>query len=319
MREVAFVRRHADRWERFETLLREDDPDPDTLADLYVELTDDLAYARTYYPDSDTTEYLNELAREVHQSIYRERREEKGRFARFWTHEVPEAMAEARTELLVSVLVFGLAVLVGALSATHDDAFARLILGDRYVNMTISNIESGDPMAVYKQSTQLNMFLGIAANNVRVSFYAFVMGVFASLGTAWVLVQNGIMLGTFHALFAKYGVLTKSLLVVYIHGALEICAIVIAGAAGITFGRGLLFPKTYTRRTAFVQGAKRGAKIIIGLVPVFIVAAFLEGFVTRYTEMPVALSLIIIVGSLAFILWYFVVRPMRLYPASRLS
>ena len=46
-------------------------------------------------------------------------------------------------------------------------------------------------------------------------------------------------------------------------------------------------------------------------MPVFLTAAFLEGFVTRYTEMPPWLSLSIIFASLGFILWYFVLYPLR--------
>lgn len=96
---------------------------------------------------------------------------------------------------------------------------------------------------------------------------------------------------------------------VYIHGALEISAIVVAGAAGFVMGNGLLFPGSYPRLTAFRRSAKKGLKIVVGLVPVFIAAAFLEGFVTRYTQMPVALSLAIIGASLALVVGYFVVYP----------
>jgi hypothetical protein len=87
---------------------------------------------------------------------------------------------------------------------------------------------------------------------------------------------------------------------------------VVAGAAGFALGNGLLFPGTYPRRVSFARGAKRGVKIVVGLVPIFIAAALLEGFVTRYTGMPLVLSLGIIGGSLAFVLYYFVARPLRL-------
>jgi hypothetical protein len=92
---------------------------------------------------------------------------------------------------------------------------------------------------------------------------------------------------------------------------LEISAIVIAGGAGLVMGNSLLFPGTFSRQQSFIRGAKQGVKVIVGLVPVFITAGLLEGFVTRYTEMPLALSLLIIGGSLGFILWYFVFYPRR--------
>lgn len=311
MREVQFLRRNADRWKQLEARLDDASADADRLADLYIEVTDDLAYAKTFYPESETTEYLNDLAAQVHATLYRYRAEDRGRFRTFWTEEVPRAMAGARTELLIAAVVFAVAIAIGALSALRDAGFVRLILGDAYVNRTLEYISEGDPMAVYKQAHALDMFLGIALNNIRVSFIAFAAGVFGAVGTGVVLFQNGVMLGAFHALFYQQGLLGESLLVVYIHGTLEVSAIVIAGAAGFCLGRGLLFPGTYTRRRAFTRGARQGGKIVVGLVPVFGLAALLEGFVTRYTAMPAALSLAIIGLSLAAVVGYFLVLPAR--------
>jgi uncharacterized membrane protein SpoIIM required for sporulation len=309
MQEVSFLQQNADRWRQFERLLDDDAADPDTLADLYVEVTDDLAYAQTFYPESDTARYLNTLASEAHQEIYQTRSEPWTRFVAFWRDEVPAALAEARTELALSLAVFLLAIGVGTLSAAYDPGFVRLILGDQYVNETLASIERGDPMAVYKEMHQVPMFLGIALNNIKVAFLAFAAGLIFSVGTGVILVQNGIMLGAFHYLFYEYGLLARSLLVVYIHGTLEIAAIVVAGAAGFVMGNGFLFPGSYPRRTAFQRSAKQGLKIVVGLVPVFLTAAFLEGFVTRYTGMPAALSLAIIGLSLCFVIGYFGVYP----------
>lgn len=154
-----------------------------------------------------------------------------------------------------------------------------------------------------------DMFFQITLNNIRVSFVTFIFGLLASLGTGLVLMQNGIMIGSFFHLFFQQGFLSESLLVVFIHGTLELSAITIAGAAGLTLGSGILFPGTYSRSKSFRRSAKEGLKMTTGLLPLFISAGFLESFVTRYTEMPVPLSLLIIGGSLAFILWYFVYYP----------
>ena len=309
MEEVAFLQQNADKWEQFEQLLGDDEADPDRLADLYVELTDDLAYAQTFYPDSDTTRYLNDLTGRAHQEVYQTRSETGRRLRTFWTEEIPAVLATTRTAQLLSLAIFLLAVGVGTLSAAYDPGFVRLILGDAYVNKTLASIKAGDPMAVYKEMHQVPMFLGIALNNVKVAFYAFAAGILCSVGTGVVLVQNGIMIGAFHYLFYEYGLLGRSLLVVYIHGTLEISAIVVAGAAGFVMGNGLLFPGSYPRLTAFRQSAKKGLKIVVGLVPVFAAAAFLEGFVTRYTQMPMPMSLSIIGASLAFVVGYFVIYP----------
>jgi len=323
MREAAFVKQNTPRWQTFEEMLATRQAhNPDLLADLFVQLTDDLSYARTHYPNSQTTLYLNNLTAKVHQSIYRNKKEEKGRIFRFWKYELPLVMYQVRKPLLYSFLIFAVAALIGGLSAAHDDRFVRLIMGDAYVDMTLENIEKGDPMGVYKQEGETLMFLGITLNNIYVSFITFVWGgangsipwfLLLSFGTGFSLLRNGIMLGSFQYFFYQKGLLLESALTIWIHGTLEISAIIIAGCAGIVMGNSVFFPGTYTRFESFKQGAQKGLKIIIGLVPVFITAGFLEGFVTRHTEMPAVAKLAIILTSAFFIVYYFIIYPIQLH------
>ena len=317
MREAVFVRRRSPSWQALEALLDDPRPDPDALADAYVRLGDDLAYAKTFYAGSATAAFLNDLSALAHARIYRNRREERGRLVRFWTHEVPLAVWESRRALVASLVLFVGAVFVGVVSSAGDAGFVRLILGDAYVNMSQANVEAGDPMRVYKEAREIDMVLGIAFNNVRVSFLAFA-GILpvapvpgGSLGTGWLLVSNGVMVGAFAHLFAAQGVTAEWFRVVFIHGTLELSAIVVAGGAGLTMWNAVLVPGTYPRLVALRRGASRGLKVIVGLVPVFLLAAFLEGVVTRRTEMPLAASLFVILGSLAFVVWYFVALPYR--------
>jgi hypothetical protein len=100
-------------------------------------------------------------------------------------------------------------------------------------------------------------------------------------------------------------------LAIWLHGTLEISAIILAGGAGLTLGRGLLFPGTLSRRIAFLRSAQRGLKIMLGITPVFILAAIIESFATRYTDAPNLLRLLIILSSLAFILGYYVWYPWK--------
>lgn len=306
MKESLFVKQHSKKWEKLE---QQNSCSPDELAEGFISITDDLSYAKTFYPDSKTTAYLNGLASRFHQNIYRNKKEDKGRFARFWKHELPMIFKNQEKPLLYSLIIFIICCLIGALSAKLDDSFIRLILGDTYVNQTNENIAKGDPFGVYKKSNEFLMFLHIASNNIFVSFLTYVSGVFVSVGTLYNLFRNGVMLGSFQYYFFSKGLGWESVLVVWIHGTLEISAIVIAGAAGLVMGNSILFPKTYPRMLSFKRGAKEGMKIVIGLVPVFICAAFLEGFVTRHTEMPIWLSVSILSGSLIFIVWYVVLYP----------
>ena len=224
-------------------------------------------------------------------------------------------MYESRKLLLASFLIFLVSILIGIVSQCLDPEFCRIILGDRYVDMTLENIAKGQPMAVYDGGDETTMFLGITLNNIRVSFIVFVAGIFTSIGTGFLLFQNSVMLGCFETFFAQHGLLYESILAVFLHGTLEMSAIVIAGAAGLAMGNGWLFPGTYSRSVSFRQGAKRGMKIVVGTIPVFILAGFIEGFVTRHTEIPNVIRLFFILLSLAFVVGYFVILPQKRHAA----
>lgn len=313
MREAAFVKQNKDKWIAFEAVLNNKKAlTPDQLSDLYIEITDHLSYAQTFYPKSNTQLYLNSIAAQAHQKIYKTKRESKNRLVSFWLREFPSMFKNHHRELLIAFLVFAFFCLVGAFSAANDGDFVRSILGDGYVNMTLDNIEKGDPMAVYKEMGEFNMFLGITINNIKVALFAFALGIFLGIGTLWVLLRNGLMLGSFQYFFYDKGLLWESARTIWIHGTIEISVIVIAGCAGLVVANGLLFPGTYTRMTSFRRGVKDGLKILMSTIPFFIIAGFLEGFVTRHTEMPDWLAIAIILMSLALIVFYYIIYPYQL-------
>ena len=313
MREAAFAKQNKDKWLRFESLLQGGEAiDPDELTTLYIELTDNLSYARTFYPGSQTLTYLNRLSVLAHQKIYTSKRESRNRFISFYTQEFPLFFSKYQRELMFSFLFFLLFAIVGAFSAATDDTFVRLIMGDGYVNMTLENIENDDPMAVYKDMTELNMSLAITINNIRVALFAFVFGIFLGLGTLFMLMRNAVMLGSFQYFFYEHDLLWESARTIWIHGTIEISVIIVAGCAGLVLGNSILFPGTYTRLQSFVNGAKDGLKILMSTIPFFIIAGFLEGFVTRHTEMPDWLAIMIIGSSLALIIFYYVIYPRKL-------
>jgi uncharacterized membrane protein SpoIIM required for sporulation len=103
------------------------------------------------------------------------------------------------------------------------------------------------------------------------------------------------------------------MLVIFIHGALELSAITISGAAGFVLGNSFILPGTFKRSESFKHGVRDGLKMLISLVPVFVLAGALESFVTRYTDMPIFLSLFIIIGSFIFITWYYIILPVKTY------
>lgn len=314
MREAAFVKQNKDKWGTFESqLANKAQIAPDQLTAIYVEITDDLSYARTFYPSSNTEVYLNTLASQAHQRIYTTKKESRNRILSFWKTEFPTLFVHHHKELAISFIVFLFFTTVGVFSAANEGDFVRSILGDAYVNKTLENIAKGDPMAVYKQQGEFDMFLGITLNNIRVAVVAFILGITIGVGTLMTMMQNGIMLGSFQYFFHEKGMLWESVRTIWIHGTIEISVIIIAGCAGLVLAKGILFPETYTRLQSFKNGMKSGLKIMLSTVPFFIIAGFLEGFVTRHTEMPDILAITIISLSLILIIYYYIIYPLKLH------
>ena len=312
MRETSFIKQNKNKWAELEKVMEQKDKDPEELNELFIKVTDDLSYSRTFYPNRSVRVYLNGLAQRIFYSIYKNRRSRASRFLNFWKEELPVLVYESRIAFRLSFGIFSLAMIIGIVSSIYDPDFPRAILSDAYIDMTMENIESGDPMAVYKSKGQFGMAMGITINNIWVAFTTFILGVFYAVATIGILLYNGIMVGAFQFFFYQQGLLQESALTIWMHGALEISAIVIAGAAGLTMGRGLVFPGTLTRAKSFQLSARRGIKIMIGITPLFILAGIIEGYLTRLTDTPDIIRFIFIFICFAFVLGYFVVLPIVL-------
>lgn len=311
MRETHFINQNKQKWDEFERMLDRNDSDPEKLSELFVQVTDDLSYSRTFYPNRSVRVYLNNIAQSIFLGLYKNKKGKRGRLIDFWTDELPKILFESRRALFLSLAIFLLFVGVGMLSSIYDPEYPEFILGHGYISMTDENIEKGDPMGVYKNESEDTMFLRITFNNIRVSFITFIMGVLASVGTILILIKNAIMVGAFQQYFINKGLFKEMFFTIWLHGTLEISAIIIAGGAGIVFGSGLIVPGTYSRSQAFIQSARRGLKIVIGTAPLFVIAGFIESFLTRYTEAPIVLRAGIMLASLMFIVFYYIYYPAR--------
>lgn len=313
MKEITFLKQNHEKWQQFEALLGSaQGSNPDALADLFIRITDDLSWARTFYPGSNTEKYLNDLAARIHQEIYKNKKEKRSRIITFWTKELPLLMAKNRLNLIIAFVIFGLSTWIGIISAQHDEGFVRIILGDGYVDQTLDRMANGDPLGVYKSDNHFTMFLQIAMNNAMVALVCIILGIFGWIGVGFMQFRNGVMLGSFFYFLHSNGFGYEAMHTVWIHGVIEIWCIVVAGAAGMAFGNGLYYPGAWPRGVSFMRGTREALKIGVGLIPFFFLAAFFEGFVTRFTQMNDLMREVIIFGSLIFVIWYFLIYPLIL-------
>lgn len=320
MREGMFIKRNVDKWNSYQ---KEKNTGPDETAERFVTLVDDLSYAKTFYPQSKATRWINGIAAEMYQGIYTSKKDKYSRVFRFWKYELPFLLKRYHKILLFTFLLFVAFVFIGVFSSMKDETFIRGVLGDSYVDMTEENIAKGDPFGVYKDDNPFNMFVYIAINNISIAFLMAIGGLLAGVATIYFLWSNGLMLGCFQYMFFAKGLGMKSVMVIWIHGTLEILAIIISGAAGFVIASGILFPGTYSRLQSFKRAVTDALKIMIVLIPVFIMAALLESYITHLMSntfdkqnndgLPVWASGIILGASLIFIVWYFVVYPIVLH------
>ncbi|HAY3537681.1 stage II sporulation protein M [Elizabethkingia anophelis] len=315
MREIAFIKQNKEKWLDIEqVVLGKIKKNPDDLSSLYINLINDLSFSQTYYPKSKTTVYLNYLSSQIFQKIYKTKRIEQNRLKAFFMKEVPLIMYEYRKYLLLAFLVFAMFTTIGVISTHYDLDFVKLILGEDYVNQTLENIKKGNAVAIYGSGSNWGSAIGIIQNNLGVGAKLYAYGIFGGVGTLLVLMQNSIMLGTFQYFFQQQGVLGDSMRGIWIHGAFEISAMVIEATAGFILGASLLFPKTYSRLNSFKIGFRNSFKIFVSTIPFTIFAGILEGFVTRYAlQMPLIIDLVIIFGTLGFIIFYYAIFPYRVH------
>ncbi|MFM9946229.1 MAG: stage II sporulation protein M [Bacteroidia bacterium] len=309
MKESSFISQNKDNWKHYEKVLNGQSTEPDELHDLFIQVTDDLSYSRSFYPNRSVRVYLNSLAQKVFLKLYTNRRRKHSFLGKFFKDDLPAILFSARKELLVCFLVFMLSFTVGVFSSRHQPGFARQILGNQYVEMTNKNIKEGKPMNVYAGGDKLYSFLWIAKNNLTVDLLSFATGLLFAIGTLFVLAYNGVMVGVFQYFFYGTGYFTFTVLTIWLHGTLEIFTIILSATAGLVFGKGLVFPGTYSRVQAFRISAIKGVKILFVVIPLTLTAAFIEAFITGQSGTPLYLKASLIIVSLFFILFYFVWLP----------
>jgi uncharacterized membrane protein SpoIIM required for sporulation len=309
MREALFIKKNKDRWVKNQHMPPED---PDDMAKEFTQLVDDLAYAKTFYPSGKVTRYINAEASKTYLTIYKNRKEESNRLVTFWKYDLPLTIRKHHGVVLFTFILFIIFFAIGYFTSSRDEEMVRRMFGDRYVDETLRNIEKGNPFDIYEHGNPFSVWLYIMVHNIRIMLLGYTSGLFCGIPSMYILAQNGAMVGVFDQMFAAHGLGVNFWIVVFVHGTLEITGLIIGAAAGIVLGKSFLFPGTIKRIDAFKQGAKDSIKIVVGLLPVLGLAAFFESFITRLYNNISLLTTIIFALSVLFVIWYFIIYPIRL-------
>lgn len=247
---------------------------------LYRAVTADLARARAYRAPAGVVFGLEKWAGAGHNLLYRAKRRSGKPVGRWLAAGLPQAVRRNRRAAALAALL-----LFGPMAATYravraDPALVRSIMPAEMLARA-ENTAQGDIDAQYLDMPSGAMPMlasGVMVNNLGVAFVAFAGGMLAGAGTVLLLVLNGVVLGAAFGLYANQQVLGVILAFVLPHGVMELTAICLAGAAGLTLGSALLVPGRRTRRTALVERGRAALSVLAGSAALLVVAGVVEGF-----------------------------------------
>lgn len=279
-----FIESRRSRWEELESMIhslergRLSASELGGLTRLYREATADLARLQAVQTQDSLEDelkiYLNQLVARAYSQIYRSSPPRMASLWRFLRSGFPAAFRETLPWTLLALTAFTLGLAYGFVTAISDSSFVALIAPPHLIEKVEGGTVWFDSILAVKPLASSM----IMTNNISVSFLAFALGVTFGLGTLYLMLFNGLMVGTLAGLCHTHGLSVPFWSFVLPHGVLELTAIFIAGGAGFLLGGALLFPGDLSRKDALRNRARQAGRLILGCVPLLVIAGIVEGF-----------------------------------------
>lgn len=269
------------------------------LALLYRQTASDLATIREDPSSQNLAHHLNQLLGRAHNLFYMGRKTRTGGILRFYRETFPQVFHETLPYTSLACAIFVVTAVVGLMVAVVDPAFQRHLLGSEMMEtierhqMWTHSIVTVKPLASS----------AIMTNNLAVSFTTFALGITAGIGTIWMLALNGLLFGVVNAACWQGGLSKDLLSFVAPHGVLELPAIFIAGGGGLLLAKGMLFPGHLPRRASLVLEGGRAVRLVLGIIPMLILAGTIEGFISS-SDLPFSLKMTLAVGLCGLLALY---------------
>lgn len=278
-----FIRKNRSSWSELEQLLesvrRRRDVGAeqiDRLIVLYRTASAHLAYVQTYYPDDEVRVFLNDLVGRAHHAVFAEQWKSTQRITTFFKATFAGLTIARKWFVLIAMLLFVAGGVAGFIAVKSDPLNLYTVIPEQIAHAI-------DPQRTGENHDEwLNALASaeIMTNNIRVAALAFVGGITFGLLTAYMMVYNGVLIGALFAVFLDAGRGYVFWAYILPHGIIELAAIFIAGGAGLYMGYRMICPGRYTRKYQFVRSVRESALLLIGTVPMFVIAALIEGYIT---------------------------------------
>lgn len=272
---------------------------------LYRQAASDLATIREDPTHPQLAAYLNQLLGRAHNLIYMGRRADPTRIFRFYRETFPQVFRATFAYTLAAFALFLAGAVTGFLLSLLDPSFQRFWLGGP-MSDTIERREMWTHSILTIKPLASSLIL---TNNLAVAFTVFAAGITAGLGTIYLLVVNGLLLGVITTACWQAGISLSLWGFVAPHGVLELPAIFIAGGAGLLLARSLLFPGLLPRRDSLARAGGEAVRLVLGTIPLLVLAGFIEGFLSPL-DLPVSAKFVF-AGALGSLLVLYLARAGR--------
>ena len=252
---------------------------------LYRSVTSDLALAQREFPRHKVTQYLNQLVARGHAVVYRSEPMAIGRLLDYVRVVFPRTFRETLPFFMTAVLLMLIPALISGLLMNWTPSAAEWLL-PQGVQQLIPQIENQELWTEIPVAERPYTSSAITTNNIQVSFLAFGGGMLAGLLTVYVLIFNGLLLGGLTGLTAHYDIGFELWTFIIGHGVIELSTIFIAGGSGLMLGWSMIRPGLHRRRDALTISARKAVNLIIGCIPLLMIAGLIEGFISPNESIP---------------------------------
>ncbi|MBN8192226.1 stage II sporulation protein M [Bacillus sp. NTK074B] len=312
-----FVKQHRDEWKALEDLLgtlrkkkNMKGNSIDQFNRLYQKAAQNLSYSQTYFPDEEVTDYLNGLVSKSHNLLYKDQISSGKQVRHFFSTTFIGLLLGQWKFVIIAMLLFAVGAIGAFLSVVNDPLHLYSILPPEMS-------QGVDPGNLGKRDGQVDssiMSAGIMTNNIKVAFLAFAGGVTFGILTVYMLVYNGIIVGALAAVFWHQGMSYEFWAYIVPHGMIELTAIFIAGGAGLLMGYKLFVPGRFTRGYQLKEQAKRSVQLLLGTIPLFVIAGIIEGFITP-AAIPLGAKYMVALLTVIGLILYMIIGKLRLNKA----
>lgn len=302
MRQEQFVARHAQGWADFEAWLdaRADHPrraradrtwsglaDED-MPHAYRRVCQQLGLARRRGYSPAVVDRLQTLMQRGHNALYRPPAPQWSRIPRFFLAEFPRRVRAEAGYMWASLACFALPLVAMFVFVRLMPEYAASVFKPEQLAEfeQMYSMDIGEGKLGRESGGDFAMFGMYILNNVSIGLRTFASGLLAGVGSAFVLVYNGVFFGAFAAHLVNVGLGDPLWRFVCGHASFELTAIVIAGGAGLRLGLGVLAPGRRSRTEALVEGGRRGALLALGVAGMLLIAAFIEAFWSSIDAIP---------------------------------